>query len=162
VCSPKNGVSVDASQPSVATLSSNSSNGSNGSIRSTGSNGNGSQIPAATGSALNGNGVSGGNGNGGNGNGAARANRAAADGAALAAAEAAQVAVAKAQFLQQWGNAYGYGGRIDRLYAEEVGRRMPPHEHYLDYTGSSLYCNSVLQNVFQDLQVRTAAPSLLR
>jgi hypothetical protein len=151
VCSPKNGVSVDASQPSVATLSSNSSNGSNGSIRSTGSNGNGSQIPAATGSALNGNGVSGGNGNGGNGN-----------GAALAAAEAAQVAVAKAQFLQQWGNAYGYGGRIDRLYAEEVGRRMPPHEHYLDYTGSSLYCNSVLQNVFQDLQVRTAAPSLLR
>lgn len=61
---------------------------------------------------------------------------------------------AKRAFLAQWGRDYGYGGRIDALYEREVAPRMAPHEHYLDYTGSSLYCSSVLENVFDDLQVR--------
>lgn len=30
---------------------------------------------------------------------------------------------------------YGYGGRIDELYAKEVQPRLD-HEHYLDFTGS--------------------------
>lgn len=74
-------------------------------------------------------------------------------GAAAAAAEAARVAVAKAEFLQRWGTSYGYGGRIDSLYSNEIGRRMPANQHYLDYTGSALYCHSVLQSIFHDLQV---------
>jgi hypothetical protein len=64
------------------------------------------------------------------------------------------MAAAKAAFLAQWGAGYGYGGRIDELYHREVGARMPPHHHYLDYTGSSLYANSVLASVFIDLRVR--------
>lgn len=68
------------------------------------------------------------------------------------------MAVAKAAFLEQWKEEYGYGGRIDQLYRDEVGCRMKPHEHYLDYTGSSLYCSSALQCVFEDLQVTTDLP----
>ena len=41
----------------------------------------------------------------------------------------------KEVFLAQYGQRYGYGGRIDRLYPAEVGARMKPNEHYLDYTG---------------------------
>ena len=41
----------------------------------------------------------------------------------------------KESFLAQYGQRYGYGGRIDRLYPAEVGARMKPNEHYLDYTG---------------------------
>ena len=41
----------------------------------------------------------------------------------------------KEVFLAQYGQRYGYGGRIDRLYSAEVGARMKPDEHYLDYTG---------------------------
>eukprot|EP00892_Ulva_mutabilis_P009776 jgi/Ulvmu1/7170/UM034_0078.1 len=62
------------------------------------------------------------------------------------------MAAAKAAFLEQWGGEYGYGGRVDQLYRDEVGCRMKPHEHYLDYTGSALYCSSALQCIFEDLQ----------
>jgi hypothetical protein len=55
--------------------------------------------------------------------------------------------------LREWAASYGYGGRIDKLYRDEIGRRMAENEHYLDYTGSSLYCSSVLKAVFDDLQV---------
>lgn len=30
---------------------------------------------------------------------------------------------------------------------------MRPDEHYLDYTGSALYCSSALNCIFEDLQV---------
>ena len=30
---------------------------------------------------------------------------------------------------------YGYDGRIDKLYPAEIGVRMKPNEHYMDYTG---------------------------
>ena len=70
---------------------------------------------------------------------------------------------AKAQFLQQWGHQYGYQGAIDALYAREIGMRLPPGQHYLDYTGSSLYCRTPLQAAFEDLQARLQpAPRLFR
>lgn len=37
-------------------------------------------------------------------------------------------------------------------YAAEIGSRMRPGNHYLDYTGSSLYCNSQLEAAFQELK----------
>jgi molybdenum cofactor sulfurtransferase len=37
-------------------------------------------------------------------------------------------------------------------YPDEVGSRLKPNEHYLDYTGSSLYCNSQLQAAFEELK----------
>lgn len=72
---------------------------------------------------------------------------------AAAAAEQAKILMAKAEFLKEWGDSYGYGGRIDKIYRDEIGRRMAVNEHYLDYTGSSLYCSSVLSSIFDDLQV---------
>ena len=70
---------------------------------------------------------------------------------------------AKAQFLQQWGHQYGYQGAIDALYAREIGMRLPPGQHYLDYTGSALYCRTPLQAAFEDLQARLQpAPRLFR
>lgn len=39
------------------------------------------------------------------------------------------------------------------MYRDEIGRRMAENEHYLDYTGSSLYCSSTLKTIFDDLQV---------
>ncbi|KAI8474571.1 MAG: pyridoxal phosphate-dependent transferase [Monoraphidium minutum] len=62
------------------------------------------------------------------------------------------MAAAKAEFLKRHGAKYGYGGRIDELYPKEVGNRMGPHEHYLDYTGSSVYANSQLEAVFAELR----------
>ena len=63
-----------------------------------------------------------------------------------------ELAQAKAEFLSAHGAAYGYGGQIDGLYPVEVGVRMQPGEHYLDYTGSSVYCQSQLEAVFQELR----------
>jgi hypothetical protein len=46
------------------------------------------------------------------------------------------LAAAKAQFLQQYGSGYGYaGGWLDQHYQGEVGSRLGPNKHYLDYTG---------------------------
>lgn len=45
-------------------------------------------------------------------------------------------ALAKADFLRVHGREYGYSGLIDKLYAQEVGCRMKPNEHYMDYTGA--------------------------
>lgn len=65
--------------------------------------------------------------------------------AARTAAGAPEASAAdKAAFLQVHGSSYGYGGRIDDLYSKEVGCRLPPGHHYLDYTGSSLYATSQL------------------
>jgi hypothetical protein len=61
---------------------------------------------------------------------------------------------AKAQFLKRWGRAYGYGGRIDELYEKEIGSRLPAGQHYLDYTGSALYCRTPLRTALDDLQAR--------
>jgi hypothetical protein len=47
------------------------------------------------------------------------------------------------------------------LYAKEIGIRLPPNEHYMDYTGSSLYCTSILKAVFDDLQVSARSPPLI-
>ncbi|KAG1671558.1 hypothetical protein FOA52_011280 [Chlamydomonas sp. UWO 241] len=58
----------------------------------------------------------------------------------------------KQTFLRQYGAQYGYDNRIDELYPAEVGVRMGPNEHYLDYTGSSVYMKSQLAAVFDDLQ----------
>eukprot|EP01023_Acetabularia_acetabulum_P007645 TRINITY_DN13364_c0_g2_i1.p1 TRINITY_DN13364_c0_g2~~TRINITY_DN13364_c0_g2_i1.p1 ORF type:complete len:803 (-),score=148.34 TRINITY_DN13364_c0_g2_i1:249-2657(-) len=62
-----------------------------------------------------------------------------------------EVMIAKQIFLRKNGEDYGYGGRIDGLYATEVAPRMKPHEHYLDYTGSSVYCNSYLESALKEL-----------
>lgn len=46
------------------------------------------------------------------------------------------LAAAKAQFLQQYGSGYGYAGSwLDQHYQAEVGSRLGPNKHYLDYTG---------------------------
>lgn len=37
---------------------------------------------------------------------------------------------------------YGYNGRIDELYAQEIAPRLGPGEHYLDWTAAGLYWNS--------------------
>ena len=67
-------------------------------------------------------------------------------------------AARKQQFLREWGAEYGYGGAIDELYRREIGGRLPSGEHYLDYTGSALYCRTPLQAAFNDLQVRRCRP----
>lgn len=58
----------------------------------------------------------------------------------------------KSMFLTRYRREYGYEGRIDDMYAREIGVRLPPGHHYLDYTGSSLYCNSTLQAAVAELQ----------
>ncbi|KAK2076602.1 hypothetical protein QBZ16_005362 [Prototheca wickerhamii] len=45
---------------------------------------------------------------------------------------------------------YGYGGRIDALYDEEIGSRMSGG-HYLDATGAALYWNSQAKAYAADL-----------
>jgi hypothetical protein len=34
----------------------------------------------------------------------------------------------------------------------QVGCRMKPNEHYMDYTGSSVYCQSQIEQVFEELR----------
>ncbi len=53
-----------------------------------------------------------------------------------------QQALAKAAFLQAHRREYGYNGLIDKLYATEVGCRMKPNEHYMDYTGARQSCST--------------------
>lgn len=36
--------------------------------------------------------------------------------------------------------------------AAQVGCRMKPNEHYMDYTGSSVYCQSQIDQVFDELR----------
>ncbi|KAJ9529686.1 hypothetical protein QJQ45_014473, partial [Haematococcus lacustris] len=78
--------------------------------------------------------------------------------AACAAQYGPAYLAARQQFLASHGGAYGYGGLLDRLYPEEVGVRMGPvpgapalQQHYLDYTGSGVYCQSQVAAVFQEL-----------
>lgn len=50
---------------------------------------------------------------------------------------------AKAAFLQQYGQDYGYGGWLDANWHHEVQSRFGPHmQHYLDFTGSALFTRS--------------------
>lgn len=58
-------------------------------------------------------------------------------GSAVAATDEALLA-AKQQFLQQYGSEYGYGGWLDQHYQQEIGSRLGPDKHYLDYTGASV------------------------
>ncbi|KIZ00907.1 hypothetical protein MNEG_7052 [Monoraphidium neglectum] len=57
----------------------------------------------------------------------------------------------KAEFLRQHPN-YGYHGWIDAHWQEEVGSRMAPGSHYLDFTGSGLYTNSQLRAASRELE----------
>ncbi|KAG2427700.1 hypothetical protein HYH02_014532 [Chlamydomonas schloesseri] len=66
--------------------------------------------------------------------------------------DAAAYEAARRAFLAAHGSEYGYGGVIDELYPKEVGCRMQPNEHYMDYTGSSVYCQTQLGNVFAELR----------
>lgn len=59
------------------------------------------------------------------------------------------MAAAKRDFLARFPG-YGYGGRIDELYAREVQPRLG-REHYLDFTGSGLYLSSQIEAIQQDL-----------
>mmetsp|Transcript_19003 Transcript_19003/g.53201 ORF Transcript_19003/g.53201 Transcript_19003/m.53201 type:complete len:843 (+) Transcript_19003:23-2551(+) len=64
---------------------------------------------------------------------------------------------ARQDFLQRHPT-YGYKGQIDELYPKEVGVRMKPlrdgqvQQHYLDYTGSSVYTQSQLEAIFDELR----------
>jgi hypothetical protein len=49
----------------------------------------------------------------------------------------AGLAAAKQQFMQQYGSGYGYGGWLEQHYQQEVGERLGPGKHYLDYTGDA-------------------------
>lgn len=80
-------------------------------------------------------------------------------GAPSTSAPAGTAAERKQRFLREWGDEYGYGGAIDELYRSEVGCRLPEDQHYLDYTGSALYCRTPLQAAFNDLQARPAPPA---
>jgi hypothetical protein len=42
--------------------------------------------------------------------------------------------------MAQYGAGYGYGGWLDAHYEAEVGARLGPGHHYLDYTGKSCCC----------------------
>eukprot|EP00798_Chlamydomonas_sp_ICE-L_P024132 gene24132-9714_t len=55
------------------------------------------------------------------------------------------------QYIQDK-NKFMASGLIDKLYPSEVAVRMKPKEHYMDYTGSSVYCQSQLDAVFDDLK----------
>eukprot|EP00803_Ostreobium_quekettii_P001179 evm.model.scf_2321.2 EVM.evm.TU.scf_2321.2 scf_2321:18238-20607(-) len=58
----------------------------------------------------------------------------------------------KEEFLRRHGHEYGYDGQIDAMYASEVGCRMGPEETYMDYTGSSVYCQSQIDAAFEELK----------
>jgi hypothetical protein len=73
-------------------------------------------------------------------------------------AQSAQVEAlqaAKQQFLQQYGSGYGYSGWLEQQYQQEVGYRLGPGKHYLDYTGAALYPASLLEAVYKDLLTQT-------
>ncbi|KAL4457811.1 hypothetical protein ABPG75_012676 [Micractinium tetrahymenae] len=63
--------------------------------------------------------------------------------------ELADMKAAKQEFLARFPE-YGYGGRIDELFAKEVQPRLGD-EHYLDFTGSGLYLTSQIAAIQQDL-----------
>lgn len=78
--------------------------------------------------------------------------------AAAATSAAAAVAIsggaegleaAKDAFLQAHGKEYGYNRDFDKFWAEELGERVGERQHYLDFTGSSVYAKTQLQNVFK-------------
>lgn len=50
---------------------------------------------------------------------------------------------AKQQFMQQYGSGYGYGGWLDKHYQQEIGARLGPNRHYLDYTGAVLLTSTI-------------------
>lgn len=42
---------------------------------------------------------------------------------------------ARADFLQQYSDSYGYNGWMEQHWQQEVGNRIGQGQHYLDYTG---------------------------
>ncbi|KAI8471068.1 MAG: pyridoxal phosphate-dependent transferase [Monoraphidium minutum] len=90
---------------------------------------------------------------------------AAAGGRDLAAC--AECAEAKAAFVQEHPE-YGYNGWLDAHWGSEVGARLPPGGHYLDFTGSGLYTTSQLAAASAELGSATfgnphsASPSSAR
>lgn len=77
---------------------------------------------------------------------------------------------AKQQFLRQYGAQYGYGGWLDQHYQQEIGYRLGPNKHYLDYTGKrytlnvvplcmtiSFYSSRVLQQLACNCSAHSAA-----
>jgi len=83
------------------------------------------------------------------------------------AASAAQPAMTgpKTSFLAKYKDSYGYGGKLDKLYHDEVGCRLEPHEHYMDYCAAALYTNSMIDATMAELKENvfgnphSAAPS---
>jgi hypothetical protein len=69
--------------------------------------------------------------------------------AAASAGPESSLAAQKAAFLKSAGGAYGYNGWLDAHYHSEVGKRLGPDRHYMDYTGKKLH---ILQAVMQSLQ----------
>lgn len=67
------------------------------------------------------------------------------------------LAAAKAQFLHLYGSGYGYAGSwLDQHYQAEVGYRLGPNKHYLDYTGR--FEGSLHTTVFVDTQLPVCLP----
>lgn len=74
------------------------------------------------------------------------------------------LAAAKAHFLQHSGQQYGYQGWLDSNYEAELGCRLGPGQHYLDWTGNKklrglLHMQS--QHAGQVVALRCWAQSLL-
>lgn len=59
---------------------------------------------------------------------------------------------AKQKFLDKYGTAYGYRGLLNSMYDYELGARLGPDQHYLDYMGSSVYTETQLTAVMEDLR----------
>lgn len=61
----------------------------------------------------------------------------------------------KQNFLDLYGNDYGYGGKLHSTYEYELGRRLGKGQHYLDYTGSSVYTETQLASIMKDFRENT-------
>ncbi|KAJ3425481.1 molybdenum cofactor sulfurase [Anaeramoeba flamelloides] len=54
----------------------------------------------------------------------------------------------KEEFLQRFGDDYGYDGEIEKIVSKELSRL---EECYMDYTGAALYPHTVIEKSFRDL-----------
>jgi len=58
----------------------------------------------------------------------------------------------KQAFLDKYGRSYGYNGLLNSMYDFELGQRLGEGQHYLDYTGSSVYTETQLTAIMQDFR----------
>ena len=59
---------------------------------------------------------------------------------------------ARQEFLDEHGRFYGYRGLLHSMYDYELGRRLGHNQHYLDYTGSSVYTETQLTAIMKDFR----------